>query len=521
VGAISLYAVARRLDAPPRHAIYPAVFFLLSRPVLEQTLGANVDLICAALFLTSINLGLIAVERDRRGDWILWGASVGLYAGSKYLALVYLPVLALFVMARGVRPRMAWALPGIAAFALPWYARNWIITGSPIYPASLTLAGLSIARGAFDRTAMLNSVFHTNDVRLLGVIAAHAFGPTLLVVWIPAAIVGSINLVRRRLWPDAFIVALPYAMLPFYWFGLPVNIDSRFLMPAIAPALVPLAFTFRGRRWWDAGWHVFYAASMTWIIVGLRREIRADVPWYMRGWTSLQGLIDPEFIWWFAATVLMMTLVWAIMAGTIAIVATGLAIVGEHWCVPSRCEYINATSPHIPMDLVFGWRWIAEHAHESTIAYTGINLPYPLTGQRLSNRVVYVNIDDNPAWRFHDYDRALRAGRFKPAPPLLASASGELLPARPSEDGSTNAVRPRYERMEGSRGAWIDNLHRSRVEYLFVSALSPYEVGNIWHNDRGFPIEDVWASSDPAQFHLAYENPYVRIFAVGAEEQAQ
>ena len=29
---------------------YPAIFLLMARPVMEQALGANVDLICAALF---------------------------------------------------------------------------------------------------------------------------------------------------------------------------------------------------------------------------------------------------------------------------------------------------------------------------------------------------------------------------------------------------------------------------------------------------------------------------------------
>ena len=66
--------------------MYPAVFFLFCRQVFEQAMGANVDLICAAMFLTSLYLGVTAVDRDRTSDWIVWGVSVGLYAGTKYLA---------------------------------------------------------------------------------------------------------------------------------------------------------------------------------------------------------------------------------------------------------------------------------------------------------------------------------------------------------------------------------------------------------------------------------------------------
>jgi hypothetical protein len=38
-GAVTLFALARRLGAKPEHAIYPAVFFLFSRPILEQLVG--------------------------------------------------------------------------------------------------------------------------------------------------------------------------------------------------------------------------------------------------------------------------------------------------------------------------------------------------------------------------------------------------------------------------------------------------------------------------------------------------
>src|SRR5471032_2596954 len=84
LGALTLYAFARRLGAPAQGAIYPAAFFLFSRPILEQAIGANVDLICATLFLTSLFLGVIATDRNERRDWVIWGVSVGLYAGSKY-----------------------------------------------------------------------------------------------------------------------------------------------------------------------------------------------------------------------------------------------------------------------------------------------------------------------------------------------------------------------------------------------------------------------------------------------------
>src|SRR5262249_32018029 len=343
LGAVVLFALSRRLGAPPAHAIYPAVFFLLSRPILEQTLGANVDLICAALFITSLYLGLVAAERNRRSDWALWGVSLGLYAGTKYLALVYLPALVALSLFARPRVRMVWAAPGIAAFASPWYLRNWVVAGSPIYPAGLRIAGVNLARGAFDRAAMLNTVFHTNDPRLLPAIAAHALGPTLLIVWLPVAVLGGVQLLRRGQWPHVIVCLMPYVMLPLYWFGLPVNVDSRFLMPAIAPAMVPFAFAFRRHRVTNAVVHTFYVLAMLWIVVGAPRELPGRVPWFMEGWLSLAGLVKPEFLAWFAICATAIAAVWRFASrrqwalpaavSSIAVAATVVAIGGEHWCV--------------------------------------------------------------------------------------------------------------------------------------------------------------------------------------------
>jgi hypothetical protein len=117
LAGVTLYALTRRLGARPEHAIYAPAFYFLSRPTVEQAVGANVDLICAATFLTSLYLGIIAVDTDERRDWVLWGISLGLYWGSKYVSLVYTPVFLLLPLMRGPRLNMLWALAGPSAAA--------------------------------------------------------------------------------------------------------------------------------------------------------------------------------------------------------------------------------------------------------------------------------------------------------------------------------------------------------------------------------------------------------------------
>jgi hypothetical protein len=319
-------------------------------------------------------------------------------------------------------------------------------------------------------------------------------------------------------------------MVPLYWFGLPVNIDSRFLMPALGAALLPFAFVLGSSRTWNAGVHAIYLLGMVWIIIGVHASIPAALPWFMADWLALNGLLQSRFVIAFAAVAIAMAAwwrlispgrQWAVPLTAVLVAATALALTlgVDRWCLPSTCDYLDTTSPYIRSGLIDAWAWLTGNVKHSTIAYTGINLPYPLSGDQLTNRVIYANIDGHPRWRFHDYDRAYREGRFSPEPPLLATSSGELRPMPQRSGPRDDASRPRYGRMEGFRDGWIFNLRTLGVTHLFVSSLSAYEIDYVWHNEGGFPIEDDWAKADPRAFQLIYENPQVRIYAVALPDK--
>jgi hypothetical protein len=321
-------------------------------------------------------------------------------------------------------------------------------------------------------------------------------------------------------------------MVPLYWYGFPVNIDSRFLMPALAPALLPFAFLFGRWRWWNIALHVAYTTCLIWLVVGANRSLPGELPWFMAGWLSLQGLLAPQFLWWYAAAAVGLAGAWALavwwrapalalVGSATALLTVGLIGIAPHACGSDGCDYLTPTSPFIRAGYLDAWRWVDGNVSDATVAYTGINLPYPLTGPHLTNRVVYANIDGRARWRFHDYDRAYRLGRFAPAPPLLATSSGELRPVANRAGPRDDAARPRYDRMEGIRDAWLFNLETMHVRYLFVAMLSAYEIDYVWHNTGGFPIEDDWAATDPARFHLLYANPQVHIYAVDLGKKAQ
>jgi hypothetical protein len=522
--AIALYALGRRLGATPGRAAYVPAFFLVARPIVEQAVGADVDLVCWAMFLTSLYLGFTALDSNDARDWALWGVSAGLYFGTKYVSLIYAPLVLAVPLLNGFRRQPLWALPGVIAFAAPWYLRNWIIAGSPIYPSSVAVAGWTIAQGAFTRSAMNASVFHTTDPKLLPVMLAHAFGTPLFLIWPPLVLIGAWAMRSAAPRREAlFLLLAPLVMIPLYWFGVPDNIDSRFLLPAAMLALVPIAFVSRTNRAWNASMHVLLAAGIAWMIVGVRAELPVQVPWFMGGWLALDGIVAPTSrLAFFAVAAISAIAAFAlprialpIMTTIVAVAATAVCIGSTTWCGPQRCGLLTLSSTFVRPTMVDGWQWIDANVHDATIAYTGNNVPYPLAGAHLTNRVRYVNIDRHREWLFHDYDRAFRrrSDDALPAAPL-ATPSGVLTPLTGPRRWHVDAVRPRSERVDGDASAWTANLKSLAVDRLFVSALSAYEIDYVAHNAGGFPVEDDWARADPAAFTPLYENAQIRIYAV-------
>jgi hypothetical protein len=525
LGTATLYGLARQMGAKPAHAIYPAVFYLLTKRVIEQAVGADVDLVCWDMFLASLYIGIAAIKSNEPRDWLLWGISLGLYFGTKYVSLVYAPVVLLLPLLGDFRRRAIWLVPGLAVFAAPWYLRNWIVAGSPIYPSSIIVAGLTIARGAYTRAAMMNSILHASGLQLLPVMLSLAFGATLFFLWIPFALLGAWNVVSAR--PrrtTLFLLLAPVVMAILYWYGVPDNLDCRFLLPVTMLALLPFAFVFRASHVWNAAMQSAFIAGALWVLFSRVGELPfAVLPWPIGNWLTFTGMIDRGYVWWFIGLAIASGMVpWVIHRTDFAVTALAamvcagsisFAVSSPRWCPPVGCQFLELSSTYIRPDMITAWRWFSEHVTGATVAYTGNNLPYALVGPRLSNRVYYVNIDHHRDWRFHNYDTAHR--RHPPGllpPTTLASSSGLLKPLPGRAEWQVDAVRPRYERMEGNRDAWLRNLKSLGVRYVFASVLSVYDIDYMWHTAAGFPVEEEWARQEPDIFTMVYENPEVRVF---------
>ncbi len=164
---------------------------------------------------------------------------LGVAAGSKYQALTFLPLVALFVVGHERRPK-AWAL-ALLCFLLPcvyWYARNAIMTGDPFNPIGARVFG-------FTDWIPADYVQQLADVR------DHAARPNVLiwsVVLVPFSVMWKRSAaVRTAGWFCFYSVAV--------WL-----VTSRY--PRYLTASFPLlAFTAA------IGWQVLFG----WIAAGLRR----------------------------------------------------------------------------------------------------------------------------------------------------------------------------------------------------------------------------------------------------------
>ncbi len=123
--------------------------------MVRQLVSLENDLAVAATFIVGLTFVIRFVQQARTIDLALAAIATGVCGGVKYYALGYAAVLVIVIFMAVLWARThqlsrlvvvgkasLYVMCSLGALTGYWYVRNWIITGSPIYPQGIAMLGI-------------------------------------------------------------------------------------------------------------------------------------------------------------------------------------------------------------------------------------------------------------------------------------------------------------------------------------------------------------------------------------------
>jgi hypothetical protein len=303
---VGAYGTARVLGVRRSMAVPAALVPVFLPTVVNGLTSAYVDIFVLALFLLSMAPLLATLRSGLGGEGVASAAALGVLAGVKpgglpvfCLGMAVLGVGLVRARRSGRNVRLHGWLVGLALLlgALP-YLRTWAVTGSPLYPWPLSVAGVQLSEGNPELAAIHSGVLFNDPPVLPGRVARvllwsdfgrgttdHlGLGPALLLA--PLGLVAAVRAFQRRRWGHLVLLVcglstLLGAMSKVLW-SLWVTSSPRFLSPMMA-ALLLLAATLEGRwlrvlLWACLGVELVFAFPFGWSEVDVRGVLSVAPP---------------------------------------------------------------------------------------------------------------------------------------------------------------------------------------------------------------------------------------------------
>jgi hypothetical protein len=400
---------------------------VLTAPLyLASQLGSlSTDVVAAATLLATV--ALLAAARDRPDPpplVLAAGACLGLAVGAKYTALV--PGAAITLAALLLLPRRRlwwWLVPGVALFGLPWYLRNAIATGNPLFPLELgplpggdtpldvigTPMGEHLLAG---RTEILGR-WYDHGARLVGPVALLAAAGCLLTLRR-----GPSSRVGRAVAVIAAAAFAGYLAIP-YGGGGPEGLDfliasgDRYALAALLFGVALLAAALHPRH---AG--PVLAAVMAWNLWNVGDEMertRPDLGWSARtlALAAAAAAVLVAVAWWRRDSITSRRL--PVSPAVLAAVAVGAVTLVGAAAAFHRLD--RGTTPS-PLEAA-----LLELGPDEPVVPLGVGDHRSLLGPRLERRLVAVIDVDEPPF----VDRAdVRQALLGDADPRPAASSAAL-----------------------------------------------------------------------------------------------
>lgn len=452
---VAVYAMARELRSPRAVAALAGVAlcgtWIVVLPGVEVALPDSVLLAC-------FGAGMVFLVRHfrtaRRSDLWVAGLALGVAFGVKWYGLTAVAAVLLVWAAAGLVARrgVGWVVRNgailvglVLAVGGFWLVRNWVQSGSPLFPRGLQALGVTIfkeppdaIRAEFDHQ-VLEYIFSPKVwADYMAPQYFHSWGVTLPLLAV-GVVLGVVMLLRRGRRegpaPRGLIVAtiavivlltLAYLKTPYSALGPEgaprlIGNNSRYLVPAALPAAALLAWAIGqlGRRWRIP----LELGLLACVVVGLARafEIRILAPTALVLAVLLAGGAFAFFRYRDRIHV----------KGHRGVLAAG-AVVGVAIAVVVGFEVQNRYRDHRLVGLDETFTWMNARPEPRKIGIVGYDSlertspVYPMFGPELRNEVKYVGpFVDGMLRRYTDrasFTRALKRDRYQ----LLLVGSSEL-----------------------------------------------------------------------------------------------
>ncbi len=397
-----LLVAVRRAGASSDTATALASYGASMPVVLHAATSQGTDLSLATYLLLALLALRDALASGSLRSALLAGLALGAesslkYSGPIYAVLVVSACVLEFVLGRpraqwlaAARPR-TWIVLAIGALLIagPWYGRNLVLFGNPLYPAPFL--GLP---GPFDRSELASKTLGWNVAPLIEAWrhfpAANGWLVPLMLI-APLALLAALALRRRRAAEQlavpvlAVLCFVAFLHQPFNRPSFQAYYNMRYLIGWSALLLVACGALWRG-------------PSLAWIAL----LATASNFWHLTRWAPQLAV---------SALVGALALRWAWAPGVALLAARARALAPLAWALSLGLVLAAASlRSRLQYDAGYGYRdsasdsgwaelgaWAHRHLSGAAIGIHGDTRTFPYYGDRLDNRVVALEAAASPA----------------------------------------------------------------------------------------------------------------------------
>ncbi|MBD3330469.1 phospholipid carrier-dependent glycosyltransferase [Candidatus Peregrinibacteria bacterium] len=498
---VGIYKTSINFGISKKISLFASAFSLYLPVFFQQAGTAFVDIYFILTFVLAIYfLQEISKNIKSKHNSILFGLTLGLFMGTKYLGLPYgFILLIIFLFIHLIKPKkqyilIIWGVGSTLLTGAFFYFRNWVNSGNPIFPVELKLFGKTFFEGYPNANKQLSGSSlweHMNEASAIKEFFEAFWTMTglggLLLLFSFFALAGLViySLKKRILSKKEIRISILmlivgglyfvlYLKAPYSYRDLIHNI--RYAMPFLIIGVFSLGYLATKIK---KARIIFYLVSifafihnLLFLVISPAYKTRFDF-WVIQEYKTQMvittiGVVALLLVFVFKHKKIIRGTMLAVFI-TILVYVFNLAYHEREKLAPRFYE-----SWYPAENQYFGiWNaalWFDKNAPNAAIAYSGFHFHYPLFGRNFQRSVDYININDCTYCRYVNYKN------------------------------SSNSIRrnPDYE-------DWMQNLEIFRKDYIVVDTTITPEV-------KSNELE--WIIKHPEKFELIREYKKTVIYKI-------